>query len=120
MKKVLIIDDNADILELLTMIMELEGLEVISSQNGMETEKLVEQHSPDIILLDVLLGNIDGRYVCHIIKSNHKSAHIPIIMISASHKAKSLQQGYCKPDDFISKPFDMDDLSFRVRKLIDA
>jgi len=117
-KKILVIDDNADILELVTMILELDGFEVVSSKNGLETESLVAEHKPDAILLDVLLGNVDGRYLCHLVKSNSETSHIPVIMISASHAAKSIQEGYCQPDDFVSKPFDIDDLVFRIRKLL--
>lgn len=118
MKKILVVDDNDDILELITMILETDGFEVVGSKNGLNLEKLIEEHSPDVILLDVLLGNVDGRYLCHRVKSNVKTSHIPVIMISASHAAKSIQDGYCYPDDFIAKPFDIDDLVFRVKKVL--
>jgi DNA-binding response OmpR family regulator len=118
MKKILIVDDNNDILELIVMIFELEGFEVIGSKSGLEIETLVAAHQPDVILLDVLLGNVDGRYLCHLVKSNLNTSHIPVIMISASHAAKSIQENYCHPDDFVSKPFDIDDLTARVRKVL--
>lgn len=115
MKKILLVDDNTDILELITMILELEGFQVFSTKNGQETQSMIEKFNPDLIMLDVLLGNVDGRYLCHVIKSEQKTANIPVIMISASHAAKSIQDGYCAPDDFISKPFDIDDLVARVK-----
>jgi len=118
MKKILVVDDNNDILELIVMIFELEGFEVLGLKNGLETEAVVATYQPDVILLDVLLGNVDGRYLCHRVKSDSKTAHIPVIMISASHAAKSLQEGYCHPDDFVSKPFDIDDLTSRVKKVL--
>ncbi|WP_316846355.1 response regulator transcription factor [Pedobacter psychrodurus] len=118
MKKILVVDDNTDILELIVMIFELEGFEVVGLKNGLEMESMVATYQPDVILLDVLLGNVDGRYLCHLVKSDSKTSHIPVIMISASHAAKSIQEDYCHPDDFVSKPFDIDDLTARVRKVL--
>ena len=119
MKKILILDDNEDILALILMILEMEGYQTKGISTGKELMKSVEEFKPALILLDVLLGDSDGRILCNDLKSNPSTAHIPVIMISASHAALSLSEDHHKPDDFISKPFDIDDLVNRIKGVMD-
>ncbi len=118
MQKILVLDDNDDILALIMMILEMEGYDAKGISTGKELMKSVEEFKPDLILLDVLLGDSDGRILCNELKSDPELARIPVIMISASHAALSFPEELLKPDDFISKPFDIDDLTARVRRLL--
>jgi len=118
MKKILVLDDNEDILALILMILDLEGYETKGISTGAELMKSVDEFKPSLVLLDVLLGDSDGRILCNELKSNTSTADIPVIMISASHAAFSLPEDYYKPDDFISKPFDIDDLVARVKVVL--
>ena len=118
MEKILILDDNEDILALIQMILDLEGYETKGISAGSQLMQSVDEFNPDLILLDVLLGDSDGRILCNTLKANPATASIPIIMISASHAVFSLQDDYLKPDDFIAKPFDIDDLVNRVKKAL--
>ena len=114
-KKIMIVDDNPDILEILSLIMDMEGFQVLGISNGQLFSERILSFCPDLILLDIMLGEVDGRDLCNISKGAKKTGHIPVIMISATHGMKDINL-LCKPDDFISKPFDVDDLVFRVKR----
>ncbi len=118
MEKILVVDDNEDILDLILMILDMEGFATEGLSSGLQLQEKLKAYKPDLILLDVLLGDSDGRKLCHDIKSNSNTADIPVIMISASHAAYSLPKAYLKPNDFISKPFDIDDLVSTVRRVL--
>jgi DNA-binding response OmpR family regulator len=107
LNKILIVDDNRDIVEVTTIILDLEDYEVDGIFNGTDVPDKISSFQPELILLDVMLGDRDGREICHEIKSNPKTAHIGVIMISASHDLGKMDEKYCKPDGMISKPFDI-------------
>lgn len=120
MKKLLIIDDNRDILELLTLLFDLEGYEVKALDNGHKLAHTVKEYNPDVILLDVMLGEFDGRELCSEIKKSQDTSHIPIVMISGTHNQKSFSEKDCDADDFVEKPFDIDDLINSVKRQVNA
>lgn len=109
--KILIVDDNNEILEILTLILEQDGHSTKEINNGDELFTAVESYQPDLILLDIMLGKHDGRKLCADLKADKTTNHIPIIMISASHAQQSLKEMDCKPNGFIPKPFDIDHVS---------
>jgi CheY-like chemotaxis protein len=109
-KKVLVVDDDSDILDVIRIILEDAGYEVSTLDNGREVMAEVCNNTPDLILLDVMLCGIDGRDICMAIKSNPRLSLIPIIMISASHNLQSFLEQEGSADGFISKPFDIDNL----------
>lgn len=106
-KRILAIDDNPAILDVLNEILSFEGYEVVTISDGRKVFDTVEQVHPDLILLDVMLDNLDGREICRAIKNNRMFSGIPVIMISATHDLKSLLDQPGAPDDFIAKPFDI-------------
>jgi len=117
MNRILIVDDNNDILWVVEIILKRYGFEVISTLRGEEVlSKSVEFH-PDLILLDVFLSGVDGIDVCNSLKANPETEHIPIIMISAHTNFKEIQK-FCKADDFISKPFDANELVRKIKHYI--
>ncbi|MGV3687195.1 MAG: response regulator [Daejeonella sp.] len=119
-RKILVVDDDLDILEIIGLILESEGYEVELMSNGQEIFEHITQFSPDLIILDVMLGNMDGREICNNIKNTRDTLHIPIIMISATHNmAESLRKN-CQPDDFLEKPFDIVSLINKVELKLTA
>jgi DNA-binding response OmpR family regulator len=118
MKRILILDDNADILEVITIILDSGGFQVQGIQNGHDLLSVITSFSPDLIMLDIMLGDLDGRDLCNLLKHNEYTMFIPIIMISASYGIRNLSDKNCEPDDFISKPFDIDDLLQKVNALL--
>lgn len=115
-KKILIVDDDVAILDVIKMILEEEGYEIRTSQNG-SIFPIVNKLHPDLILLDMLLSGEDGRDVAKKLKSEKKTKYIPIVMISAHPSAEkgSLQAG---ADKFIAKPFEIEELISVVYKAL--
>jgi DNA-binding response OmpR family regulator len=114
MEKVLIVDDNSDILWVVETVLKRYGFEVLALPKGEAVVRRTKSFLPNLILLDVFLSGIDGIEVCNKIKENPKTRDIPIIMFSA-HTDFSGVKKFCKADDFISKPFDVNELVNKIR-----
>jgi CheY-like chemotaxis protein len=116
-KKVLVVDDNPDILDVIQLILESEGYGVSCLKDGTQLVDAIVSYRPNLILLDIMLGEFDGRDLCRSLKENPETNHIPIIMISASHGLLSLEEKNCNAEAFIGKPFEIDDLIANVDRL---
>lgn len=114
-KKILAVDDDREIVEVIRIILEDEGYEVSTLTNGLNVLNVVSSFRPDLILLDVMLGGVDGREICRAIKSHSIFKYIPVVMISASHNLQNLLKLPGSPNDFLSKPFDIDNLVKKVK-----
>lgn len=119
-KRILAIDDNPAILDVLNEILSFEGYEVVTISDGNSVFDAVAKVHPDLILLDVMLNNIDGRKICEALKRDQEFSDIPVIMISASHDLKSTLDQPGAPDDFIAKPFDIYYLISKVNNRLAA
>ena len=109
MKKVLVVDDDIDILTVVHLVLESHGLEVQSLAKWQEIFSRIDTFAPNLILLDVSLGNQDGRNLCKQIKSNPATKDIAVILFSANHDVmKTIPE--CLGNGFIAKPFDINDL----------
>ena len=116
MKKILVVDDDEGIVEVVQIVLEGEGYIVQTSMNGAIFQQLDEQENlPHLILLDVLLSGGDGREICKRIKSDEKIKHIPVVMLSA-HSDANKNADSSGADDFLEKPFDVDVLIAMVQK----
>lgn len=116
-KSILIIDDEPDILAFLTAMFEDVGYTVVTAERGDYVDKLTIDTLPDVILLDMLLSGSDGREIARQLKSQPETGHIPIIMTSAHPFAQREAQA-CGADDFLAKPFEMDELLDAVGKYV--
>ena len=112
-KRILIVDDEPDILEFLQVILEEEGYAVVTSDKGEFLEQLHNGGLPHLILLDMLLSGKDGREIVRSLKSQQETKSIPVIMFSAhpSAEATARQAG---ADDFLEKPFHIDVLLEKI------
>ena len=115
-KKILVVDDDQDIREIIMYVLESEGYQVSGLDNGLAVVETVAQIRPDILLLDVQLGDSDGRDICRELKGTLATQEIPIIMISANHGWQGIREKECKADDFLAKPFDIIELVAHVRR----
>src|ERR1700744_4214940 len=105
-KKILIVDDQNDTLDLLKEIFEDEGYEVIALPYTEDIIRTIAQYQPDLVMLDFLLAGINGGELCHQLKTNSLSAHIPVIMLSGYPRVLESLGSY-GADAFIAKPFDL-------------
>lgn len=114
-KKVIIIDDNEDIVAMLKTMLEMKGYNVYIKMNVTGLEDSISKIMPDLIIMDMLLSSVDGRTVCKSLKGDKRFESIPVLMISAHPTAeeKCLDAG---ADLYLAKPFDMKDFFSTVEK----
>ncbi len=119
MKQILVVDDDASINELIKVNLELSGYKVISAFDGVKGYALACQELPSLIVLDVMMPDVDGYTVAKRIRENEETKNIPILMLTAlgmiDDKAKGFGIGV---DDYLVKPFDMQELLMRVKALL--
>jgi DNA-binding response OmpR family regulator len=119
--RVIIVDDDRDTREMLTLALELEGFEVGQAANGLRLISAMHVDRPDVILLDVMMSWIDGFELCRAIKKNPTFTEIPVIFISARKSAEDEKVGLAAGAvAYFSKPIDMDGLVSRMRSLLGA
>ena len=122
--KILVIDDDPDLVEALRIILETESYRVVSALDGKEGLRKVKEENPDLIILDLLLPKKDGDILCRQLKENPRYADIPILVLTAvaekvdikvfpKHKISSLPA-----DDYVHKPVQPEGLLDRVKKLL--
>lgn len=119
MNKILVIDDDEAINELVKVNLELFGYSVITAKNGIEGFALVKQELPDLVVLDVMMPEVDGFTVAKRIRENPETKNIPILMLTALGMVQDKVKGFdIGVDDYLVKPFEMDELRVRVRALL--
>lgn len=112
---VLVVDDEEQNRTLLKDPLEVRGFEVQEAANGPEALRLVAQHPPDVILLDLMMPGMNGFEVCQRLKQNKRTAPIPVLMVTALSERKERLMGIeAGANDFLNKPVDMQDLLLRV------
>jgi CRP-like cAMP-binding protein/CheY-like chemotaxis protein len=111
MKKILLIEDNLDIRENTAEILELANYDVITAENGKRGVEAAKKELPDLILCDIMMPEMDGYGVIHILSKTPKTAHIPFIFLTAKADKVDIRKGMALgADDYITKPFDETDL----------
>lgn len=108
-RKILVADDDTTILEAIDLILSDEGFEVLSIADGEVVEQNVVSYKPDLILLDIWLGGIDGGDIARSLKSNPDTKSVPIIVFSANNRVEKIASEL-PVEGFLNKPFDIDEL----------
>ncbi|UUZ82329.1 response regulator transcription factor [Paenibacillus sp. P26] len=110
---ILVVDDEEEIVELISLYLRKEGYQVISSHSGSEALTLVQEHRPDLVILDILLPETDGIEVCRQIRKSHNT---PILFLSCKSEDMDIILGFSiGGDDYITKPFSPGQLVARVK-----
>lgn len=119
MNKILVIDDDSAINELIKVNLELHGYKVYQAFDGTEGFACAKQYLPDLIILDVMMPEVDGYTVAQRIRQNENTKEIPIIMLTALSQLQDKVKGFdIGIDDYLVKPFETDELYVRVRALL--
>jgi two-component system, OmpR family, alkaline phosphatase synthesis response regulator PhoP len=117
--KILIVDDEADIRELVHLNLAREGYEILDCESGEQALSQARAKSPDLIVLDLMLPGIDGLEVCRRLKADPKTACIPVVMLTAKGEDSDVITGLeVGADDYVTKPFSGKVLVARVRRLL--
>jgi two-component system phosphate regulon response regulator PhoB len=120
MPKILIVEDDPDIRELLRFNLEKAGYNLYLAEDGEKALALARKHAPDLILLDLMLPGVDGLEVCRTLKRDPDTEPVPIIMITAKGEEMDRVVGLeLGADDYIVKPFSIREVLLRIRKLMD-
>lgn len=119
MSKILVIDDDNAINELIKVNLELEGHQVIQAYDGIKGFALCKQELPALVILDVMMPDVDGFTVAQRIRKNDETKDIPILMLTALSQLNDKVNGFnIGVDDYLVKPFEMQELEVRVRALL--
>ena len=117
--RVLIVDDEPEIIQALGDLYRANGAEVLNSTDGRQALEIARREQPDLVLLDVMMPGMDGYEICRCIKDSERTRRIPVIMVTGlgdlGHKLKGLNAG---ADDFLTKPVNSSELLTRSRALL--
>ncbi len=117
--KILIVDDDLELRELLRYILQRNGYEVLEAESGPEMLAAVPRQRPDLVLLDVMMPGVNGFAVCSALRANPVTQHLPIIMVTARADDQARRLGLSAgANDFITKPVRPADLVARIRSLL--
>src|SRR5512135_3856382 len=118
-EKILIVEDEKDIVKMLEYNLQKEGFKTLTARDGEDALKATVRERPDLVLLDLMLPGMDGLEVCKTLKADKKTASIPIIMLTAksqeSDKIVGLELG---ADDYVTKPFSPRELMARIKAVL--
>lgn len=118
-KRILAVDDEEDILELLRYNLRRDGYQVECAATGEDALELATANSPDLILLDLMLPGLDGLSVCRALKANPRTASVPVVMLTARGEEADVVAGLeVGADDYVTKPFSPRVLTARVRAVL--
>src|SRR5437762_9852802 len=119
MERVLIVDDDPDILHLVSYNLKQAGFEAITADSGRKALETVQRRPPDLIILDVMLPDVDGMEVCRTLRGHDSSRLIPIIMLTARSEEIDRVVGFeLGADDYVMKPFSPRELVLRVKSIL--
>ena len=118
-KKILIVDDEVDLVETVRFPLEMEGFNVLVSYNGEDALSQARKERPDLILLDLMLPKLDGYKVCRLLKFDERYKNIPVLMLTAKTQEKDKALGMeTGANEYITKPFDLEKLVEKVKEYL--
>jgi len=120
MTKIMVVDDEPDLLEVVKLILESDGYQVVTASSGQDALNRIEKDMPDLVLLDIIMPRMDGWEVFSRIKSNPKTTDIPVIMLTAKDQRidKLIGLHVVRVNDYITKPFGRAELLERIKRVL--
>ena len=118
-KKILIVDDEKDLVSLVSLHMRISGYEVLVACDGEKALAIAREEKPDLIILDLMLPKMDGWEVCKRLRKESRIGDIPVIMLTARSETGDKLKGFeCGADDYVTKPFSPRELVARVKRVL--
>lgn len=118
-ERILVVDDEPDIVKMLTLRLKSKGYEVIAAFDGLEALDKARNEKPDLIILDLRLPKMDGYQVCRLLKFDKKYGSIPVVMLTAKTQEVDKTTGYeTGADAYVTKPFDAQSLMATIEKFL--
>ena len=119
MAKILVVDDEVQLIQMVQIRLEASGYEVVTANDGEEGIEKAKSENPDLVLLDIMMPVMDGYEACKILKSDPQTNKIPIIYLSAKAQEDDLQNGKeSGADAFVKKPFETPELLAKIEELL--
>lgn len=117
-KRILVVEDEVSLLQLLTLVLTKEGYEVHACQTGREAIARMKELHPHLVLLDVMLPGLDGRAIASIMEQDDELSGIPVIVTSALVESAHMFQPFPQVKDFCAKPFVLKELVIKVKQCL--
>lgn len=117
-KNILVIEDNHAIMDVITLILQSEAYKVSGLNKSADMMSHIESFKPDLIIMDIMLPDADGRELLTQLRTEELTAAIPVLMISARYTEQNVELGEHKPDGFLAKPFDIDELLDKIEGIL--
>lgn len=119
MHKILVVDDEPNIVMTLEYFLRRKGFEVYIARNGAEALAAIEEHRPELVLLDIMMPDVDGYEICERIRANSEWKSMRVIFVSARSKKEDIERGYAVgADRYVEKPFSNRDLLHSINELL--
>ena len=119
-KKILVVDDEENIRELIGRVLSSEGYEVFKAHNGKEALKKVYDVSPDLMVLDIMMPVMDGFKVCEKIRKDPLYKNLPILMLTVKNEKEDMMHGFnTGVDEYMVKPYDVREIAARIKVVLD-
>jgi len=117
-KKILIVDDEEIVRRVLRGLLKKEGYEVIEAEDGEAGVELAKKEDPDVILMDLTMPVMGGLQACRLLKKDEKTKNIPVLVVTTASDESKIEAVNAGIDDFVSKPFDAEEISIRVKSML--
>ncbi len=119
--KILIVDDEPDVVSMVKRTLSLEGFEVVEAFDGVSALDLAAQERPDVVLLDIMMPLMSGYEVCEQLKSNPETRDIPVLCLTSAHTPEARAHGFkAGADEVVTKPFLPAELVAQIRRRLNA
>jgi CheY-like chemotaxis protein len=119
--KILVVDDEPDVVELIRFHLEAQGHQVITASNGFDAITQARRHAPDLVILDVMMEGVDGLSVCEILRAQPATRGTPVIIVTAAVGEMARLNSYAAgATDFVTKPFSPQELVRKAGRILEA